>query len=86
MTGCQKTYVMLFTEAEGIAHLHVHVVPRMPDQPEDRRGPDVLATWRTPTHSRRCAETRLPKPCSRRGQAERLELLDHVEHALVNGS
>lgn len=40
--GCQKTYVMLFAEAEGFAHLHVHVVPRMPDQPDDRRGPAVF--------------------------------------------
>jgi len=40
--GCQKTYVMLFAEAEGFAHLHVHVVPRMPDQPHDRRGPAVF--------------------------------------------
>ena len=42
VTGCEKTYVMLFAEAEGFAHLHVHVVPRMPDQPEDRRGPAVF--------------------------------------------
>ena len=42
VTGCEKTYVMLFAEAEGFAHLHVHVVPRMPDQPADRRGPDVF--------------------------------------------
>lgn len=42
VTGCVKTYVMLFAEAEGFAHLHVHVVPRMPDQPADRRGPDVF--------------------------------------------
>jgi diadenosine tetraphosphate (Ap4A) HIT family hydrolase len=42
VTGCEKTYVMLFAEAPGFAHLHVHVVPRMPDQPNDRRGPDVF--------------------------------------------
>ena len=42
VTGCEKTYVMLFAEAEGFAHLHVHVVPRMGDQPEDRRGPAVF--------------------------------------------
>lgn len=42
VTGCEKTYVMLFAEAEGFAHLHVHVVPRMPGQPDDRRGPDVF--------------------------------------------
>lgn len=42
VTGCQKTYVMLFAEAEGFAHLHVHVVPRMPNQPDDRKGPAVF--------------------------------------------
>lgn len=42
VTGCAKTYVMLFAEAEGFAHLHVHVVPRMADQPPDRRGPEVF--------------------------------------------
>ncbi len=42
VTGCEKTYVMLFAEAEGFAHLHVHVVPRLADQPDDRRGPAVF--------------------------------------------
>jgi diadenosine tetraphosphate (Ap4A) HIT family hydrolase len=46
VTGCEKTYVMLFAEAEGFAHLHVHVVPRMSDQPADRRGPDVFGYLR----------------------------------------
>lgn len=39
VTGCAKTYAMQFSEADGYAHLHVHLVPRMPDQPADRRGP-----------------------------------------------
>lgn len=43
VTGCVKTYLMQFSEAEGFAHLHVHLVPRMPDQPEDVRGPRVFA-------------------------------------------
>ncbi len=42
VTGCTKTYQMQFSEAEGFSHLHVHVVPRMPDQPADRRGPTVF--------------------------------------------
>lgn len=42
VTGCTKTYVMLFAEAEGFAHLHLHVVPRMADQPDDRKGPLVF--------------------------------------------
>jgi diadenosine tetraphosphate (Ap4A) HIT family hydrolase len=42
VVGCVKTYAMLYAEAEGFAHLHVHLVPRMPDQPPDRRGPAVF--------------------------------------------
>lgn len=41
--GCTKTYTAFFAEAEGFAHLHIHLVPRMPDQPADRRGPAVFA-------------------------------------------
>lgn len=43
VTGCVKTYVMLFAEAEGFAHLHVHVVPRAADLPPEHRGPKVFA-------------------------------------------
>lgn len=43
VTGCVNTYLMQFSEAEGFSHLHVHVVPRMPDQPADARGPRVFA-------------------------------------------
>jgi len=42
LTQCEKTYVMQFSETEGHHHLHVHLVPRMPDQPEDRKGPKVF--------------------------------------------
>ena len=42
VTGCAKTYIMQFSEQEGYTHLHVHLVPRMPDQPDDRRGPQVF--------------------------------------------
>lgn len=42
VTGCVKTYVMLFAEAEGFAHLHLHVVPRMADQPDELRGPKIF--------------------------------------------
>ncbi len=42
VTGCVKTYVALFAEAEGFEHLHFHVVPRVPDLPADRQGPGVF--------------------------------------------
>ena len=42
VTGCVKTYLMQFSEAEGFSHLHLHLVPRMPNQPEDARGPKVF--------------------------------------------
>ena len=42
VTGCAKTYVAQFAEAEGFGHVHFHVVPRMADQPADRRGPAVF--------------------------------------------
>jgi diadenosine tetraphosphate (Ap4A) HIT family hydrolase len=40
---CDKTYVALFAEAEGFAHLHFHVVPRPADLDPARRGPRVFA-------------------------------------------
>lgn len=42
VTGCVKTYVMLFAEADGFAHLHLHVVPRLGDLPDERQGPRVF--------------------------------------------
>jgi diadenosine tetraphosphate (Ap4A) HIT family hydrolase len=42
VTGCTKTYVMLFAEAEGFEHLHVHLVPRMPDFTDEQKGPGVF--------------------------------------------
>lgn len=43
VTGCVKTYLMQFSEAEGFSHLHLHLVPRMADQPDEARGPGVFA-------------------------------------------
>ena len=42
VTGCSKTYVALFAEAEGYAHVHFHVVPRMPGFTDEQRGPKSL--------------------------------------------
>jgi diadenosine tetraphosphate (Ap4A) HIT family hydrolase len=41
-TGCVKTYVMQFAEADGHAHVHFHVVPRMANQPEERRSTNIF--------------------------------------------
>jgi diadenosine tetraphosphate (Ap4A) HIT family hydrolase len=43
VTGCVKTYLMQFSEAEGFAHLHLHLVPRLPDHPVEALGPAVFA-------------------------------------------
>jgi diadenosine tetraphosphate (Ap4A) HIT family hydrolase len=40
--GCERTYVMLFGEQQGFTHVHLHVVPRMADLPNEHRGPQVL--------------------------------------------
>lgn len=42
VTGCVKTYLMQFCEDEGFSHLHLHLVPRLADQPEEARGPRVF--------------------------------------------
>lgn len=38
-----KTYVIFLAESEGFSHLHIHVIPRHPDLPADRRGPAIFA-------------------------------------------
>src|SRR3954469_22444221 len=43
VTGCVKTYLMQFSEAEGVSHLHLHLVPRSPDLPVEVRGPRIFA-------------------------------------------
>ncbi|MDQ0831917.1 diadenosine tetraphosphate (Ap4A) HIT family hydrolase [Streptomyces achromogenes] len=48
ITGCTKTYVVQFAEAEGFAHVHFHIVPRMADLPPEHRGPGVFELLRRP--------------------------------------
>jgi diadenosine tetraphosphate (Ap4A) HIT family hydrolase len=52
VTGCVKTYVILLAEAEGFEHLHFHVVPRMPDQAHEERGPRIFARLGRPESER----------------------------------
>ena len=40
--GCAKTYVALFAEAEGFAHVHFHVMPRAADLEADLHGPRIF--------------------------------------------
>ena len=42
VTGCLKTYVLQFAEHPRHPHVHFHVVPRMKDQPETRRGSKIM--------------------------------------------
>ena len=42
VTGCMKTYLMQFSEADGFSHLHLHLVPRLPDHPDNALGPRVF--------------------------------------------
>jgi diadenosine tetraphosphate (Ap4A) HIT family hydrolase len=41
--GCSKTYVALFAEAEGFAHVHFHLIPRQPDLDPLLRGPRIFS-------------------------------------------
>ena len=40
--GCMKTYVIQFAEARQHPHVHFHIVPRMADQPDDRRSAKIM--------------------------------------------
>ena len=42
VTGASKAYAVFFAEAEGFAHLHVHLVPRMPWFTPEQVGPRVF--------------------------------------------
>ena len=48
VTGCVKTYVLQFAEHPDHPHVHFHVVPRMKDQPEDRKATKIMAYLHVP--------------------------------------
>lgn len=52
ITGCAKTYVMQFAEAEGHAHVHFHIVPRMANQPAERRSVKIFGYLGVPDEER----------------------------------
>jgi len=52
LTGCAKTYVAQFAEHVEHPHVHFHIVPRMADLPEDRRGPNIFTYLGVPEEER----------------------------------
>lgn len=46
-----KIYLNLYAEAEGFAHLHVHLIPRATETPPERRGPRIFEYLRESTDS-----------------------------------
>ncbi|MHA2130586.1 MAG: HIT family protein [Promethearchaeota archaeon] len=42
ITACEKTYVVQFAESPKHPHVHFHIIPRMANQPENRRSVDVF--------------------------------------------
>ena len=51
------TYVMQFAEAEGHPHVHFHIVPRMANQPENRRSINVFGYLGVPEEERLSEES-----------------------------
>jgi diadenosine tetraphosphate (Ap4A) HIT family hydrolase len=65
--GARKAYAAFFAEAEGFAHLHVHVIPRSDDLPAEHRGPRVFHyleqpqdQWVSPTTMNQIADRLRP--------------------------
>jgi diadenosine tetraphosphate (Ap4A) HIT family hydrolase len=42
-SGIAKEYLMCFAEGEGFHHIHIHVVARPTDLPEEFKGPRIFA-------------------------------------------
>jgi len=42
VTDAAKTYVIQFAEQPGHSHVHFHIVPRMKDIPQERRGVGIF--------------------------------------------
>jgi diadenosine tetraphosphate (Ap4A) HIT family hydrolase len=55
--GCEKTYVAAF--GESVAHVHFHLIPRMPDMPADARGPYVFQRYLGVPVPERVSEARM---------------------------
>ena len=48
IVGCAKTYVIMYAEVAGFEHIHLHLVPRMPDLDPSYRGSGVFQLLKRP--------------------------------------
>lgn len=48
VVGCDKTYVVQFAEHRQHPHVHVHIIPRARDLPDEQQGPRVFSLLGVP--------------------------------------
>ena len=53
-----KTYAVLFAEKLEHSHVHFHVIPRMAEMPDDKKGPRVFEYLGVPEAEAVSLETR----------------------------
>lgn len=58
VVGCAKTYVIMYAEVAGFDHIHLHLVPRMPDLDPAYRGSGVFQLLKRPESEWAPAEER----------------------------
>jgi diadenosine tetraphosphate (Ap4A) HIT family hydrolase len=56
VTGSDKEYLMCFAEGAGTRHIHLHVVPKQADLPEDQRGAKIFSLLNVPADQAVSAE------------------------------
>jgi diadenosine tetraphosphate (Ap4A) HIT family hydrolase len=52
VTGCLKTYVLQFAEHPKHPHVHFHIIPRMTDQPEEKKATKIMGYLGVPQNER----------------------------------
>jgi diadenosine tetraphosphate (Ap4A) HIT family hydrolase len=52
VTGCVKTYALQFAESQEHQHVHFHIIPRMPELPEDYRSTQIFKYLGVPEKER----------------------------------
>ena len=62
--GCVKTYVIQFAEHEAHPHVHFHIVPRMANQPADRRSTQVFGYLEV-SPEQRVSEDKMNEICAK---------------------